>query len=178
MKAKYFIIVLIITLTAALCGCASNSNEANPISSSSSNGLFVLTITVDSAQYKNDTPITCYAQLKYTGTETITIYHSQPLTAFGVKDDKYFNNDYIRLDELISTTFNPGDEITYEFKKSGGWSQDEPNAAFYEKYYTQKELILPKGTYQLSANLQYSMDENDVAGTMQTLSAVVSIKVK
>ena len=47
-----------------------------------------------------------------------------------------------------------------------------------EKYYTQKELILPKGTYQLSANLQYSMDENDVAGTMQTLSAVVSIKVK
>ena len=178
MQARKIIIASVIILSAILCGCSEIKTENNPVSSVASNDLFILTISAGSSQYSSDSVIICSADLKYTGSEPITIYHSQPLLAFGIKDDKYFDNGYIRLDELISTTFNPGDEITYEFKKSGGWSQDEPNAAFYGEFYAQKELILPKGEYQLSANLEYSLDQNNMTATKQQLSSAVSIKVR
>ncbi len=177
MKNK-FVFILLLTVILVLSGCSETLETETPVSSSSLNNLFELSITADNSEYKSDMPITCYATLKYIGTETITVYHGQPLLSFGIKDGKYFDNGYIVVEVLISTTFNPGDEIIYEFKKSGGWSQDEPYADFYEEFYTQKELFLPKGDYILSANIKYSLDKNDVLGTLNQLSTAIEIKVR
>ena len=78
----------------------------------------------------------------------------------------------MRNDILINTTLEPNDEIKLEFQKSGGWSADDPNAKFYEEFYSEENLILPKDEYTLSVNLEYSTDENKIVETEQTLNII------
>jgi hypothetical protein len=42
-----------------------------------------------------------------------------------------------------------GEVVTVPFSKSGGWSPDDPNAAFMETYHSQPELTLPPGTWRI-----------------------------
>ena len=110
------------------------------------------------------------------GTEPIKVYHSDPLVAFGIEDDKYFNNGYMRNDILFNTSFEPEQEIRFEFIKSGAWSANDPNAAFYEEFYKQENLILPAGEYVLSANLKYSTDIDNMLETRQEITTSIDIE--
>lgn len=51
----------------------------------------------------------------------------------------------------------PGDCVSHEirkpivvpFSKSGGWSEDDPNADFLRTYFSEPELTLPSGTWKI-----------------------------
>ena len=44
----------------------------------------------------------------------------------------------------------PADEPTViPFAKSGGWSEDDPNAGFLRTYFSEPELTLPPGTWRI-----------------------------
>jgi hypothetical protein len=44
-----------------------------------------------------------------------------------------------------------GDPIDSEITKSGGWSEDEPNADFYRAFFADPDLHLPGGDWEITA---------------------------
>lgn len=137
---------------------------------------FELKIYVDKNIYSTEESIQCYATVEYIGEEdSLTIYSSDPLVGFGLKDDKYFDGGYAVNDELITTEFKKGDVIRFDFMKSGGWDGDDPNADFYKEFYSVKELKLPAGSYEISATIDGSLNVNDMLGT--TYKKTVSTKI-
>lgn len=47
-----------------------------------------------------------------------------------------------------------GEVVTVPFAKSGGWSEDDPNAAFMETYHSHPELTLPPGTWRIDITIR------------------------
>lgn len=46
-------------------------------------------------------------------------------------------------------SLSPNEPMTVPFAKSGGFSPDDPNAAFMEAYFAEPELTLPPGTWRI-----------------------------
>lgn len=183
---KTLIVMTILIMIFAVSACFPTGDqvvEETTVADTVHNEDFMLTIVADNSVYKADEPIACYATIEYMGEEPIAIYHADPLLVFSIEGGEYFHGDYARNDVLERTTFENKDEVLpderrFAFQKSGGWSADDPNADFYEEFYKDKELQLPAGEYTLSTIMEYSTDEDDVVGTMQTLTAVVTVQVK
>ncbi len=120
----------------------------------------------------------CYALLKYLGSETVTVYSGNPLLSFGVKDDVYFDGGYVTNDSLEYTEFAPGDVVRVEFSKSGGYTSDDPLVEFYKEYYADEEFVLPSGVYEVSANVDYSLDVDDMLGSRRKLAVMAVVTVE
>lgn len=145
---------------------------------SSMDDLFEIKMYIDKNRYGPGEVIDCYATLEYVGeNNSINVYSSSPLLNFTIKDDKLFKGDSIVSSILATTTFMKGELVKYDFTKSGGWTEDDPHPDFYEKFHSEKELILPPGTYELSAVLSCSLDEKDIVGSQYKSTVSASIKV-
>ena len=139
---------------------------------------FELKIYLDKNIYSTEEIIQCYATVEYVGDEeSITIYSSDPLVGFGLKDDKYFDGGYAVSDVLKSTTFKKGEIVRFDYMKTGGWSDDDSNADFYKEFFAEKELILPVGNYEVSASIDGSFDSDDMLGTKYKQAVKTAIKV-
>lgn len=57
------------------------------------------------------------------------------------------------------------------------WDGEDPNAEFYEKYYSDPNLILPAGKYEISATLDCSLDMEDILGSSYTKTVSAFIEV-
>jgi hypothetical protein len=69
-----------------------------------------------------------------------------------------------------------GSPITSGIKKSGGWSGEDRNAAFYEAFFTDREeLHLPAGAWDITAYASFS--EGDCGPSPHELSAPIRIEV-
>lgn len=79
--------VIILNIT----GCKENQYEMDyDISGSMKDEIFDLRLYLDRDTYSTKESIHCYATLEYIGEEeNITIYSSDPLVGFGLKDDQY-----------------------------------------------------------------------------------------
>ena len=176
--------LLIIVLSALIfCSCSlyePEEAEEKTVGSTEHNEDFLLSIVVEDFHGMADEPITCYATITYNGKEPITIYHGLPLVVFSIDNDEYFAtcDQGIRETVLTNTTFEPGQEIRFEFEKNGGWSADDSNVEFYREFFMDKELKLPEGKYVFSANMEYSTEQDDIAGTIENLTASVEIKTE
>jgi hypothetical protein len=73
---------------------------------------------------------------------------------------------------LLSAT----EPITTPLTKSGGWSQDDPNAAFYEAFFADPALHLPPGTWDITAVATFN-DARGCEGASHDMSATVRITV-
>lgn len=49
-------------------------------------------------------------------------------------------------------SLSPNEPMTVPFAKSGGFSPDDPNAAFMEAYFADPELTLPPGTWRIGVS--------------------------
>jgi hypothetical protein len=181
MKFKFFGLFLLLFL----CGCIliscgkKTETKGTSITANYKDKLFNLTLYVDKDTYSKGEAIQCYATVEYIcEDDSITVYSSDPLVGFGIKDDKYFDGGYTANEILMATTFNKGETKSYDFVKSGGWSADDPNAEFYEEFYKDKKLILPPGKYQLSAAINYSLDPENVQGSNHNTFVSVFVMVE
>ena len=68
-----------------------------------------------------------------------------------------------------------GSPITSGIVKSGGWSGEDPDAAFYEAFFRDPELRLPVGTWEITAHASFS--EGDCGPNPHDLSAPIRIEV-
>ena len=180
MRKIFVLLLLCVVLSMAACAppMPEEPSQAEPIPASSSNEEFEITIYVDKDIYAENEAIECYAELKYLGDETITVYSGNPLLGFGVKDEVYFDGGYVTNDSLEHTQFVPGETVRAAFSKSGGYTSDDPLVEFYKEYYTDSEFVLPSGVYEISASIDYSLDVDDMLGSRNMLSVSVVVTVE
>ncbi len=186
---RYFLPVFLLILSMVFTACGTinegenaGTKELDPLPKElaveAKDELFKLILYLDKDRYAADEVINCYATLEYIGEEdSITVYSGDPLVGFGIKDDKYFEGGYSVHTILMNTTFLKGQSTEYQFVKSGGWSGDDPNKEFYETFYSEPELILPAGEYEISAAINCSLVLEDIIGSEYTLSASANITV-
>ncbi len=159
------LIFCITILTFTACGNKVNEKEkekSSDIAVSTKDDIFELKMYIDKNTYTQDQVIKCYATLEYIGEEdSITVYSADPLVGFSIKDDKYFDGEYNAWTILKTTTLEKGEIVRFDYAKSGGWSAEDPNADFYKNFYSEKELILPIGKYEISTMIACSLDEAD-----------------
>jgi hypothetical protein len=60
--------------------------------------------------------------------------------------------------------------------KSGGWSDDEPDGAFYRDFFTSPDIRLPAGDWVVTASAEFLVGR-DCSGPMRTLSAPIVLHV-
>ncbi|MDQ0888878.1 hypothetical protein QFZ81_003966 [Paenibacillus sp. V4I9] len=136
---------------------------------------FDLKLYSDKETYKSNEPIKVLANFKYIGNqEEVVISHGSDYITFSIKQlDGWF--EWFGGDTLMPHISQLKKGINYrkEYVKSGGYSTDDPNRAFYEKFNKEKDLLLPKGTYKITANVSFNLadqlkvdnkDSNDVLG--------------
>lgn len=176
------LISLFMCIIVILTACVKNKEEEKESPSniivSNKDEIFELKVYLDKDNYRSKEIIHCYATVEYIGEEdSITIYSSDPLVGFSLKDDKYFDGTYGAETILMHTTFEKGKTVRFDYKKSGGWSEDDPNADFYKKFFSTKDLILPEGKYEISATIEGSLDRNDILNSKYSNSVASSITV-
>lgn len=63
----------------------------------------------------------------------------------------------------------------FDYQKSGSWDSNDPNADFWENFYKEKDLLLPKGEYTITAKGSFSL--TDYASKAVNLICTLKIKV-
>lgn len=137
-----------------------------------------LRIYTDKDEYIAGEAVSCYAILEYVGgADSITIHSSNPLVYFTIQGS-VFKGDYAVNDELITTMLIKGEPVRFDFVKSGGYSKNDPNAAFWENWYSDPEVRLPTGEFTISATVSGHFDGSDMNSKPYTLTASKAIAVE
>ena len=123
------------------------------ISSIATANGFEIRLYSEKTFYRMDEAVILWATLEYKGDgNRITIWHGEPYITFSVSDGGDFESGGVVLSVLTSTTLKKGQVYRYEFAKSGGYGETDPNADFWESYYRDPQLHLPAGTYTVSVD--------------------------
>ncbi|MBI3751596.1 MAG: hypothetical protein HY263_08085 [Chloroflexi bacterium] len=81
--------------------------------------------------------------------------------------------------DCVAVSMAKGQVQAVVFSKIGGWSIDDPYAAFYQDYYQDPQLRLPAGTWRISSKSGFSVGGTDCgAGEPADLRATVEIVVE
>jgi hypothetical protein len=70
----------------------------------------------------------------------------------------------------------PGAPLAQLYVKSGGWSGEDPNAAFYKAFFADPLLRLPRGAWRIVAIAQFYVDE--CGGQSHELQATLDLQVE
>lgn len=188
---KIALITLMFCITLASCSKAVSENDKSSSKMTESsisietsienitdyNKLFELNIYSDKTTYKTTDKIKLWATLKYIGLGSqIKIWHGDPYISFIITDGKGFKTGGVFVDILTYTTLDKGKLYKFDYVKSGGYSADDPNAAFLEKFYKQKDLYLPKGEYTVKVGGAFSLLK-DTEKSRSNLGKEILIKV-
>ena len=68
--------------------------------------------------------------------------------------------------------------ITTPFRKGGGYSDDDPDAAFYRQYFADPEFRLPAGRWQITATAPFSLGPDSCGGPAVDLRASITLTVQ
>lgn len=140
-------------------------------------GLFELKLYTDKLAYRTTEKIAIWATLEYVGENSgITIWHGDPPITFRISDGKKFDSGGIVYDILTSTSLDKGKPYRFEYQKSGGYDANQSDAAFWKKFYSEKDLYLPAGKYTVTVRGDFSVNEND-PGEKNNLDQSVEITV-
>lgn len=125
------------------------------------NKLFELELYTDKQIYKTTDKISIWATLKYVGNnKQIKIWHGYPSISFYISDGKEFNIGGIILTTLTSTMLEKDKLYRFDYSKNGGYSNDDPKADFWKRFYEEKDLYLPEGEYSIKVSKAFSLTEN------------------
>ncbi|OMF36007.1 hypothetical protein BK133_10010 [Paenibacillus sp. FSL H8-0548] len=125
--------------------------------------LFEMSLNMNKTVFAKNEPIDYSVSLTYIGEEeSITIWGGRTYIGFYLTDGKKFEMEGANTTELVATTLKKGETQQFPFYKSGGYSNDDPDASFWKQFYEEKDLLLPSGTYFISANCLFSLGEEVV----------------
>ncbi len=124
---------------------------------------FLVRTYINKLEFKESEEISMYSTIEYIGEkDSITIWSGEPYFNYTIYNGQEYFNEGVMLTMLKSTVLTKGEIYTIPFSKSGGFSEDDPKADFWRKYYSEKELKLPKGEYSFSAYTAFTLDEEQV----------------
>ncbi len=124
---------------------------------------FEMKLNITKTKFKVGEPIVYSASLTYIGnSEWILIWGGHTYILFFVTDGRKIKMDGANTAELTATKLNRGETHDFPFFKSGGYSSNDPYAGFWKKFYAEKDLLLPAGTYLITAICGFSLTEKVV----------------
>lgn len=139
--------------------------------------LFRLTLHIEKLSFRSDEKIELSSTLEYIGPNTsITIWHGLPYIDYYISDGKEFNVMGMTATILTHTTLDKGKVYTFQYIKSGGYSEDDPHADFWKKFYDEKDLYLPPGKYTLGVATHFSLTA-DTEGSRYSNNVEIEITV-
>ena len=126
-----------------------------PSQAADTQGQFQLTFEMPKTNWRSGEVITGEASLSYLGAGSIEIGNSG-MGPIGFEFDEVGGTRHMgevwTLD-LQMHQLERGSPITSPLNKKfgGGWSRDDPNAAFYDSWLNDRQLQLPAGDWTISA---------------------------
>ena len=111
-----------------------------------------LAATVDPAVVATGEEINVVAELSHELAEPLVVFGSGGgIVGFSVTrvEDGLSSGPSVSSSDCARHELPPGEPTIVPFAKSGGWSEDDPNAAFLRTYFSEPELTLPPGTWRI-----------------------------
>lgn len=156
--------------------------EAASISATDAMGDFRLDLVVEQDRYRAGQPIQANATLTYLGTDpSVTLWGSGTgILGIGARQlDGPIDPGGASTTDCVAYELTPDEPMRAEAGKSGGFSADDPLAAFYEAYFADPLLRLPPGRWEISAWASFTAGGDDCgAGNSVALTAPVEITVE
>ncbi|MBR0600283.1 hypothetical protein [Sinanaerobacter chloroacetimidivorans] len=121
---------------------------------------FLVKTYIEKLQFKEAEEISLYSTIEYIGEkDSIDIWSGEPYFHHIIyKNGEVFSGDFT-LNILKKTELKKGEIYTIPFSKSGGFSEDDPDADFWREFYSEKTLRLPNGEYTFSAITSFTLDK-------------------
>jgi len=189
-KTMRRILAISVCILLFITGCvrkdvATLSDKKNGDASSSDNSKvfvseddkFRLKLFINGTEFKSTDKIDIYATLEYIGDEDeIKICHSDPYFDFVITDHKGFNTGGVFASVLKYTVLKKGEVKKIPYCKSGSYSGDDPNAEFWDAFYAEEDLYLPKGEYTISGICSFTIGD-EPKGNEYSKAVKAQIKV-
>jgi hypothetical protein len=170
-------LVLVVVTGAVLAGGA-NLSQGWAVRVEDRERGFLLAISTPQLEWSAEQAISVSADLSYLGPGSITVSGPGPGShvAFEVVEltgTRKMEPLWLLACVTWKMTAVP---LAIPFRKSGGYSPDEPDAAFYEAYFAEAEFRLPAGRWRVSALGPFSV--GDCSGPNVNLRAGFTLTVK
>lgn len=121
---------------------------------------FIVKTYIEKLQFKQVEEISLYSTIEYIGDkDSIDIWSGEPYFHHMIYKNGEVISGGLTLDILQKTELKKGEIYTIPFSKSGGFSEDDPDADFWRDFYSEETLKLPKGEYTFSAITSFTLDE-------------------
>lgn len=187
-KRIILLVILSIVVLGELFYITSKSDNIDSVESRQSENSvncskddFEMNLYTDKKEYKTTDKINMWGTIKYVGKkDKITIYH-----AGSVNSDTYIyysidNGENFHINSVSNmmgkTTLLTKDKLYhFDYQKSGSWDPNGPDAKFWEDFYKEKDLYLPKGEYTITAESAFSL--TDFSSKAIDLKCILKIKV-
>jgi len=111
-----------------------------------------LAATVDPAVVAAGDEINVVAELSHDMAEPLVVSGSGGgIVGFSVTrvEDGLSSGPPVSSSDCARHELPPGVPTVIPFSKSGGWSEDDPNAGFLRTYFSEPQLTLPPGTWRI-----------------------------
>lgn len=148
-------------------------------SGSDTDGMFTLEVRVADVTVFEGEEILVDASLSHDGAADVILAGSgSGVVFFSVtrQEDGLSSGPPVWTDDCAQHVLEAGRPMDVPFAKSGGFSDDDPNAAFLRTYFADRELRLPAGTWRIEATTNASIDE--CGGEPVNLRAFVDVVVE
>lgn len=138
-----------------------------------------LSATVEPAVVAAGQPIEVETAFSNDGTEPIELSGSgSGFVFFSVTrlEDGLTSGEPVMTDDCALHVLAPNERTVIPFAKSGGWSEDDPNATFLRTYFADPELTLPSGTWRIDITTSATIGEGCVGEPLDlSLSLVITV---
>lgn len=166
---------------AAGCGDPGVSPDSRPLTSLAEGNGFMLTVTVPTNTYSPVDPIELEVTMTWQGAEpTKKVWGSAggpllfalkqldgPIEIGPASDAACAIHEFVRGVPQVSG-----------YRKSGGYSDTDPNAAFYKAFFADPKLRLPVGLWRISVIVEGYLDECAQHAPPLSLNASVDVLVQ
>lgn len=121
---------------------------------------FLVKTYIEKLQFKEVEEISLYSTIEYIGEKgSIDIWSGEPYFHHMIyKNGEVFSGGFT-LNILKKTELKKRQIYTIPFSKSGGFSEDDPDAEFWRDFYSERALKLPDGEYAFSAITSFTLDK-------------------
>jgi hypothetical protein len=154
--------------------------DGPPVSEEDGDAQFKLTIEADQDRYRAGQQLHVTSTLRYLGPNAGIVVSGSGtgLVLFAIRrDDPPLQTEPAGTSDCRRYEVPAGIAVERPFIKTGGWSEDEPNAAFYRAYFSSPDVRLPAGNWTVSAFANFN-EGADCTGPVHNLTASVAVIVE
>jgi hypothetical protein len=140
----------------------STDEPGGPVEARTRQGSFTLVLRVDQQRHAPGEPIAVRAALEYDGplARASLVGSGSGLVLFGIRlVDGPIEVTPAATADCVPYTIERGQPHVAPFAKSGGFSNDDPNALFYREFFAHPQLRLPVGRWVITALARFFVGE-------------------